>query len=299
MEKLKNPTGLALAFKTNSTSISILASVEEGYKISSERGRSGFDLYIKEGGKWLWAGVGQLKKDKKEFEVITDMDGSQHECLMYLPIEAHLESVKIGTQDGSKIEALPYPFGGGRIMVWGSSFTQGSATTRPGLTYCAMIQRKTGLDILNAGMGGNCFMQPEVAKALCDADFDIFLIDAFSNGGPSSMKRNFFNFIEMVQSTHPGVPIIFQKTIYRESRNFNTKKAESEQKKMECAEALLEEALQKYSGIYVIQPNATNETHDTSCDGTHPSEYGYRLWAESILPQLRPILKKYGIKIAE
>ena len=32
-------------------------------------------------------------------------------------------------------------------------------------------------------------------------------------------------------------------------------------------------------------------------NGTHPSEYGYRLWADSILPQLRPILKKYGIKL--
>ena len=297
VELLKNSTGLALAFKTDSPSIDVLATTEEGVQINSLRWRSGFDLYIRKDGKWLWAGVNQIRTSGKNVSLIEDMDGSEHECLLYLPLTTHLESVKIGVAEGSSIEALPYPFGGGRIMIWGSSFTQGSGTTRPGLTYSAMIQRSTGLDILNAGMGGNCFMQPAVTKALCDADFDIFIIDAFSNGGPESMRKNFFGFIETVQATHPGVPIIFQKTLYREKRNFNTAMQASEKAKSECADSLLNIALKKYKDIYVIQPNATSDTHDTTFDGTHPSEYGYRLWAESILPQLRPILKRYGITV--
>ena len=296
IELLKNSTGLALAFKTNSPSIDVLATTDEGVQISSLRWRSGLDLYIRKDGKWLWAGVSQVK-DGAHVSIAADMDGSAHECLLYLPLTTHLASVKVGVAEGSTLEALPYPFGGGRIMIWGSSFTQGSGTTRPGLTYSAMIQRSTGLDILNAGMGGDCLMQPAVAKALCDADFDIFIIDAFSNGNPESMKKNFFGFIETVQSTHPGVPIIFQKTLYREKQNFNTEMAASEKAKAECADSLLNIALKKYKDIYVIQPNATSDTHDTTYDGTHPSEYGYRLWAESILPQLRPILKRYGIKI--
>ena len=297
VELLKNSTGLALAFKTNSPSIDVLATTEEGVQISPLRWRSGLDLYIRKDGKWLWAGVGQIKTSGKRVSLATDMDGSEHECLLYLPLTTHLESVKIGIAEGSTIEALPYPFGGGRIMIWGSSFTQGSGTTRPGLTYSAIIQRSTCLDILNAGMGGHCTMQPSVTKALCEADFDIFIIDAFSNGNPESMKRNFFNFIETVQATHPGIPIIFQKTLYREKRNFNTAMQASEKAKSECADSLLNIALMKYKDIYVIRPNATSNTHDTTYDGTHPSEYGYRLWAESILPQLRPILKRYGIKI--
>ena len=293
---LKNPTGLALAFMTDSPSIDVVAKVEEGFQMSTLRWRSGLDLYIRRDGNWLWAGVGQVS-DGKSVQIAADMDGSMHECLLYLPLTTHLESVKVGIAEGSIIEALPYPFGGGRIMVWGSSFTQGSGTTRPGLTYSAMIQRSTGLDILNAGMGGTCFMQPSVTRVLCDADFDVFIIDAFSNGGPESMRANMFNFIETVQATHPGVPIIFQKTIYREKRNFNTAMAVSEKAKSDCADSLLNIALKKYKDIYVIQPDATSDTHDTSYDGTHPSEYGYRLWAESILPQLRPILRRYGIRI--
>lgn len=294
---LKCPTGLALAFKTNSPEIRVCATVAEGTDISPDRGRAGFDLYIRQDGKWLWAHVAQMRSSGKAFTLIQDMDGTEHECLMYLPISTSLETVSVGVAEGSTISALPYPFGGGRILVYGSSFTQGSGTTRPGQTYCGVIQRRTGLDILNAGMGGDCFMQPAVVAALNDASFDAFVIDAFSNGSPSTMKRNMFAFIETIQASHPGVPIIFQRTIYRERRNFNTKTEASETAKRECADSLLEIALKKYKDVYVIDPNATDADHDTSVDGTHPSEYGYHLWADSIIPQLRPILARYGISL--
>ena len=48
--------------------------------------------------------------------------------------------------------------------------------------------------------------------------------------------------------------------------------------------------------VYFIQPNATDELHETSVDGTHPGDLGYTLWAKSIQKPLLKILKKYGIK---
>ena len=42
--------------------------------------------------------------------------------------------------------------------------------------------------------------------------------------------------------------------------------------------------------------NATSPTHETSVDGTHPGDYGYTLWAESLRKPLVKILKKYGIR---
>ena len=58
-----------------------------------------------------------------------------------------------------------------------------------------------------------------------------------------------------------------------------------------------EEACAKYKNVYFIDcTNASDELHETSVDGTHPNDYGYTLWAQSIQKPLLKILKKHGIK---
>ena len=54
--------------------------------------------------------------------------------------------------------------------------------------------------------------------------------------------------------------------------------------------------ISKYSNAYFIPVNATDRNHSTSVDGSHPNDYGYTLWAESIEKPVLKILKKYGIK---
>ena len=62
------------------------------------------------------------------------------------------------------------------------------------------------------------------------------------------------------------------------------------------AETLMAEAVKKYKDVYFIYPNATSPDHEASVDGIHPTNYGYTLWAKSIVPQVLEILAKYGIK---
>ena len=58
----------------------------------------------------------------------------------------------------------------------------------------------------------------------------------------------------------------------------------------------MKEACKKYENVYFIQTNATDKLHETSTDGTHPSDYGYTLWARSIQKPLLKIFRKYGIR---
>ena len=73
-------------------------------------------------------------------------------------------------------------------------------------------------------------------------------------------------------------------------------KEQKEREKQETAAELMKEACKKYENVYFIQTNATDELHETSVDGTHPGDYGYTLWANSIEKPLLKILKKYGIR---
>ena len=65
---------------------------------------------------------------------------------------------------------------------------------------------------------------------------------------------------------------------------------------MHTADSLMAIACARYKDVYYIRPNACTDNHDASIDGTHPSNHGYRLWAESIEKPVRKILRKYGIR---
>ena len=291
--------GLAVLFKTNSSTISVKP--EYGYTnyATSTMGVAlrGYDLYIKKDGKWLYA-ASKAPNDKNleaNLVLISDMPEGEKECMLYLPIYSELYSCKIGVEEGAQIKSLESPFRH-RVGIFGSSFTHGISTSRPAMSYPMQLMRWTGIQFLSLGCSGNCKMQPYFADVLCDAKVDALVFDAFSNPGASMIEDRLFTFIEKIQTAHPDIPLIFQQTIYRERRNFDDATNKNESAKQKMAAKLMKEACRKYKNVYFIQTNATDRLHETSVDGTHPGDYGYTLWAESIEKPLLKILKKYGIQ---
>ena len=188
---------------------------------------------------------------------------------------------------------IPCEPSGLRLAVHGSSFTMGVSTSRTGMSYPMQLARATGLQVLGFAASGNCKLQQPFAQALADADVDAILFDTFSNPSVQEIRDRLLPFIETVQASHPDIPLIFQRTIYRESRNFNTAKAAEEARRIEIADSLMKIACKKYKNVYYIHPNATSRDHETSVDGTHPGDYGYTLWEKSIEKKVLRILRKY------
>lgn len=292
--------GLAVLFKTDSKSISLKP--EYGYQNNGHTTMGialrGFDLYIRKDGKWLFASIACPKAGADQnapLTLIKDMPEGVKECMLYLPICSELRSLGIGVEQGASLEALESPFRH-RIGIFGSSFTHGISTTRPGMSYPMQLQRWTGLQFLNLGCSGVGKLQSYYATVLCDADVDALVFDMFSNPNVQLIEERLFPFIEKIQKSHPDIPLVFQQTIYRERRNFDCATEAYEAEKQEVAARLMKEACKKYDNVYFIQTNATDKLHETSTDGTHPSDYGYTLWARSIQKPLLKIFRKYGIK---
>ena len=298
-EQVRNSSGIAVAFRTDARSLTLLT--RYGYKgfPTNTNGISarGFDLYIRRDGQWVYAAsnVPSDAKLEKPFTLIKAMPAGVKECLLYLPLYSEEYSVKIGVEQGAMLEPLPNPFRH-RIGVFGSSYTHGSSSSRPGMTWPAQFSRNTGLQLLSLGCSGNSKLQDYFAAALAEADVEAFLFDSFSNPNPTQMRERLFPFIETIQAAHPGKPLIFQRTIWREGRNFCESVDRSEVDKMHTADSLMAIACARYKDVYYIRPNACTDKHDASIDGTHPSNHGYRLWAESIEKPVRRILRKYGIR---
>jgi len=297
--QVRESAGMSIAFDTDSPEISVTIDYGQVVFPNNATGITarGVDLYIKKDGEWLWAASSEVyASGEKPSVLIRDMNTQMKSCLLYLPLFSEVRSIKIGVPEGCTIKAGEMPFRH-RVAIFGSSFTHGSSTSRPGMAYPAQFSRMTGIQLLSLGCSGNCKLQPYFANALKDVDCDAYIFDSFSNPTIEIIDENLFPFIETIQSAKPGVPLIFQKTIYRERRNFNESVARKEEERIAFVDSVMAIACKKYKDVYYItETNATSKRHETSVDGTHPGDYGYTLWAESITKPVLRILKKYGIQ---
>ncbi len=313
---LQMSAGEAIIFETNATSIW----VKPTFGYARETGgmpRSascGFNLYIEKDGEWTWAASrsnqfyghvnGEIsEKDKRgvrfldrPIAMIKNMDNSMKKCIIYLPLYSELTHLEIGVENGAEIKALENPFRH-KIAIFGSSFTHGSCASAAGQTYPAFLQRQTGLYFCGFGMSGNSKLQPVIGRILGGTEANAIVIDAFSNPSIKIIDERIDLFISEIRAQRPEIPIIFLRTIYRESRNFDLKSEEREQARIDHVEKVMARVKATYKHVHFINvKDQTGTDHETSADGTHPTSWGYKRWADAIEKPLLKILKKYGIK---
>lgn len=297
-QQVRCSAGLALVFRTDSPRIDILTEYlfEHRSDDTPAIATAGYDLYIRRGGKWLYAASHVAPVRDRPFTLIDHMDSTEKECLLYLPDYSELGRVEIGVAEGARIEAIENPFRR-KIVVFGSSYTHGVCTSRPGMSYPLQIQRNTGLGICSIACSGNCLLQPYFADYLSDvADADAMLFDAFSNPLDDMIEERLIPFIARIRAERPDVPLIFVQTIYREGGNFDLEVRRTEEAKRAAARRMMAEAMKRFDKVYFIEKNLTGDDHVTSVDGIHPSDLGYWRWAQALQPELLRILRRNGIR---
>ena len=304
---LRMSTGVMVIFETDSPEIWVKPEYGFTYPFYSMpmAATHGFNLYIEKDGKLRWAasrgrtidaqGEGKAKAEKP-LRLIANMDGTMKRCVLYLPLYSELLSLEVGVADGATIRAAENPFRH-NIAVFGSSFTHGASASCAGQTWPAFFSRSTGLHVCSYGMSAYSKLQPVVGEIIGKAKPDALICDSFSNPSNEQIKERIRPFINAVRRENPNMPIIFLRTIYRESRNFDQRAEKSEQSRIDCAAAVMKEVDKEYKGVYYLEiDNMTGTTGETSADGVHPHSMGYYEWAKAIEKPILKILKKHKIK---
>lgn len=297
-------TGLAVLFATDSPFIK--AKWQTSGKNASENmtaiAQKGLDLYIRQDGEWVFAGVGRPKMGNgpdyshHTGTIVKSMVPGRKECLLYLPLYDRLDSLFIGIDEQSYIEPIENPFRH-RIVIKGSSVTHGLAASRPGMSYVARFGRDNGLYCFNLGFSGQSKLQKEYAEYLADIEADAFIFDAFSNPSAEIIHERFDEFVDIIRAAHPDVPLIFMQTERRESRNFDTWREDFEARKQKAAEDQIRERMKTDKHIYFLpSDDFLGDEHIATSDGSHPTDLGFTYMLESISGKILKILRKYGIK---
>lgn len=299
---MKLSTGIAVLFTTDSHNI------HAKWKTISKRScnnnmtpifHSGLDLYIRENGKWFFAGVARPKingSNEHEFTVVKRMAEGKKECMLYLPMFNGVSSLEIGIDEGATIEPLASPFKH-RIFFVGSSITHGASACRPGASYVARIGRILNAETPNIGVSGQCKLNDFYADIVCDSKADAFIFDTFSNSTAKIIDERVYNFVKRVAGAHPNTPLIFLQTLKRDIGHFDLASRKRNDDQRAAAEKWMKQICKEFKNVHFI--NHAFELGDDgegTIDGTHLNDLGVQRTIENLVPKMKKILKKYGIK---
>lgn len=295
---LTRSAGMAVTFKTNSNTISAKWCTTEA-KVSANMtaiAYKGLDLYIKNNGKWQFAGVGIPKDNCGDGVIVKNLANGEKECLLYFPLYDQVINPQIGIDSGSTISPIANPFKK-NILIYGSSILQGASASRPGLAYPARLSRETGLNFLNLGLSGSARMEKAAADLVASVQADAYVLDCVPNSSPEQINERTAYLVNTIRSKHPTAPIIIIQSIFRENSYFD--QVANVRMKAQNDNMMKQFLALKKSGVkdlYIITAdNLLGNDHEGTTDGTHPNDLGFDRMLLKLKPEITAILKKYNI----
>jgi hypothetical protein len=296
-ELSSNSTGISVSFQTNSKSISINWTLLKFNTLSNMTpiAVNGLDLYGWNGKNWQFVASARPTSNTSNVKVIDHLDGKLRCYRFYLPLYSGVKDIEIGIDKEAVINKVPAEFiPGKKVVIYGSSITQGTSASRPGMAYPSIIGRDLNMETFNMGFSGSGKIEIQLADIIAAMDADVYILDCVPNPSPKEIRERTVPFVKRLRSLKPGVPIIFVESIFRETGNWNSLKGNyvtNQNKEFRKAyEQLIGENFKEL--YYVPSDGLIGDDHEATIDGTHLTDLGFTRLASHIEEVLLMIFKK-------
>ncbi|HTN19549.1 MAG TPA: SGNH/GDSL hydrolase family protein [Pelobium sp.] len=295
-ELAQNSAGLSLNFETDAKSIRIKWELEKYMNLwnMTPVAINGLDLYAFENNKWQYVASARPTDEKNSVLLIDQLDGKLRKYRLYLPLYSKLTKLEVGVPDSANIKTWAHPFTDKRkVVIYGSSITQGASASRPGMAYPSIISRKMGLETFNLGFSGSGKMEFDIAKILAKIPADVYVLDCVPNPTPQQIKERSYPFIKYLRSQKPEIPIIMMESVYRETAHWNNKtKTMVEQQNQAFKNTYNKLYAENQKHLYYITSDKLIGTdHEATIDGTHLTDLGFMRISETVMKHLKLVLK--------
>jgi len=305
-QRSMNSAGMSVSFATDAPMLVIRwkmrhPSISSPYL--SSMSVAGLDLYIREGDRWFWAASktpnaagkpGTLGPPDTTETFLRGLSKKLREFRLYLPSYNGVELVEIGVPKDSKFGKTLEKETKKPIVFYGSSIVQGSASTRPGMTYVAQLNRRLNRGVINLGFSGLCKMEPSVADLLAELDPAMFVIDCLPNMTAKEISERTVNLVKKIRKARPNAAIVLVENPNYSQSLWNPAVQDSINLKNKLLTAEYDKL--KRDGVqnlyYVKGDNLYGSTGESTVDGVHPTDLGFMIYADVLEPILRKILSE-------
>ncbi|MEG1382010.1 MAG: SGNH/GDSL hydrolase family protein, partial [Ruthenibacterium sp.] len=210
-----NTAGGQLYFCTDSSVLQIKVTLRDTAVLChmTATGQCGFDCYsMDEQGKYQFVNAVKYDQNVTEytFEFLSGYETKFRNFLLHFPLYCGVKQLQIGLRKDAKL-ALPKSFKqDGRVVVYGTSITQGACASRPGMAYTNLLSRQLGIEWINFGFSGNGNGETAVIQlAASIPNVRLFVVDYEANAGLNGvLEKTFDGVIDGFRAVHPHTPIL-------------------------------------------------------------------------------------------
>ncbi|CAG7658750.1 SGNH/GDSL hydrolase family protein [Paenibacillus allorhizosphaerae] len=177
-----------------------------------------------------------------------------------------------------------------RWVTYGSSITQCGAANSPAFTWPAIVARRAKLDLTCLGYGGNCMIEPMVARMIRDLPAEYISlclgINVYGQSAlsPRTFKSAVIGFIQTIREKHPNTPMTVMSPIISPPRETKENSVGMTLVKMreQIAEVVL--MLQGRGDEHIHYVNGMDLFNESLIDylpdQLHPNHEGYGILAD-------------------
>lgn len=226
---LRMPSGVRLRFETDSRSVAVSVLVTNMKMGAQPKRPVVFDLEVgdellsrstTEGNTIVYQATGDFEVQRGQPATLTfdQLEPGPKVCELWLPHNAFVELHSLTLDPGATLRAAPDDRP--HWVHYGSSISHCMEALQPGHIWPAVAARRAGAALQNLGFGGQCHLDPFVARTIRDSGADLISVKVGINiVNMDSMRERIFQpllhgFLDTIREGRPDTPIVLISPIY-------------------------------------------------------------------------------------
>ena len=291
-------TGGQIRFRTDSRRI-VLCIKKMDYEKSAtgDTNQKDFDLYVGPRGREVyWSSVYNPGATAYVGGLFQTAKKKMREFLINFPVYCGIEELLVGLEKDSVLEEVEPRKHSRRVVIYGTSITQGGFCSRPGLAFTNILSRRLQREFLNFAFSGNGKNDPEIAELLAKVeDPAMFIVDSQGNCVTKDLATEKLpQFIRILRAVHPQVPIVIVSHVPVGACRVASWGCHKMKKYYFKVYNDLKKAGDPH--LYWIDGDKVwnkEVRHECLNDGVHPNDLGFYLIAQYLEKPLKKLLLKY------
>lgn len=295
-----NTAGAQIRFRSDSRTVAVRVrlTAPPGMDHMPATGQGGVDCYYGRPGAYRYAATARPKPGACDYETVLfeSQPRAARTFVLNLPLYDGVEEILVGLERGARVLPPPAYESGGRIVVYGTSITQGGCATRPGMAWTNILSRRINREFVNLGFSGSGKGEPEMARNIARIRRPTcFVLDYEANCVSTERFRETLpEFVRILREAHPAAPVLVVSAIRYARDGFDPANRAQRLARLRFQRSLVER-LRKAGDRQVFFVNGSGllgtDYDECTVDGVHPTDLGFLRIADALEPAIRRVLR--------